>query len=126
MTEVSGATTRYVTLPGIEPERRMRFRIGALKEAQLATGRPFGELFLAALNFDAVALSTLLWAGLRHEDSDVTQAEADGLIDRMLETMTLSDISTVLADAVDRSNLLTRNQNGKSGKVASPSDSTNG
>lgn len=93
MAKNNGAGRANPARPGfpivLDRPRRILFDLNALADLEAETGRnmlsPEGWAPFEAM--DATSLRLLLWAGLRHEDPELTLAAAGGLIrqDNMAE-----------------------------------------
>jgi hypothetical protein len=69
----------------------LRFTLGALAELEDKTGKSFDQYLIEAASVDVGsvrirAIGSLLWAGLLHEDPELT-------LDDVLNTLTLADIA---------------------------------
>jgi len=80
----------FVTIE-LDKPRKLRFNLWSLKALQDATGLKLSELgaFLAETQEDIEKMATLLWAGLIHEDKDLT-------VDKLMEIITWDKLSESL------------------------------
>lgn len=78
-------------------EHTLKLDLNALIALEDRTGEPFDKIFNGGLTLKTVR--RLLWAGLLHENADLTESEAGALID----FSTLMQLQHTLGDVVDGS-----------------------
>jgi hypothetical protein len=99
---------RTVTVK-LDKQRKLKYTFNALCELEDALGRPLLEI---RNNFRVKDLRALVWAGLLHENPDLTLEEAGRLLD---EAPSLEDVGDAVMMAVEMS--VTKNADkGGSGK----------
>lgn len=78
-------TERYhlVTIAG--EERRLRYGVAPLLDAQKVTGRSVGQLFAGLISLDLESMAALLWAAVRTETPVVKYAEAAELLQAWID-----------------------------------------
>ena len=81
---MSIAPTVTVTL---DKERTLKFGYGAYIKLEEVTGKPIGELLDARNLTSATGVRDFIWAGLLHEDPDLTRDQVADMLsfDRLVE-----------------------------------------
>ncbi|MBA4547683.1 hypothetical protein H1R82_07345 [Thermoactinomyces intermedius] len=93
----------------LDKQRKLKYTFSAFCELEEALGRPLTEI---KNNFRMKDLRALVWAGLLHENPDLTLEETGRLLD---EAPSLEDVGDAVAKALEMS--VTKNAgNGGSGK----------
>jgi len=89
----------FITLNIGGKERRLRFDLNALIELQNKAGIKLSQLgeFLKDIDEDVSKFRLILWAGLRHEDKDLTEEDV-GQIDIMALMSKAGEVSNLLTD----------------------------
>lgn len=80
----------------LDKERHLKFNLNALITAEEITGKKLAELGDNKGNFDLAFLRAMLFAGLRHEDKELTLEEVGDLID----FDNLEEVTAKLGDAM--------------------------
>ena len=83
----------------LDRERRLCFDYGAWIRLEEATGRSVVELLDPRYISSATGVRDLLWAGLLHEDPDLTREQVTG----MLTIGRLVELQRTIAEAVNAS-----------------------
>lgn len=86
---------RYVSAQVDGQEVRLRYGIGGLRAAQAASGKPMIQLFSALLAFDLDAVVVLLRAARVWQQPEITEAEAEALLQRWIDSG--SDVDEIAA-----------------------------
>lgn len=77
----------------LDKERTLRYTMNALAEIEDALGVPLAELQTVKMTMKNIRV--ILWAGLIHEDEDLTQLEVGNMVD--LNNM--EEVQTKVAEA---------------------------
>lgn len=72
---------KKVVVVNLDKERHLKFNLNALILAEEITGKKLAELGEKKENFDLAFLRAMLYAGLKHEDKELTLEEVGDLID---------------------------------------------
>jgi hypothetical protein len=85
----------------LDRERRIRYGIRDLRDLERVTQKPVGDVMRDFTNIGAEALSTILWAGLKHEDGKLTIDRTLDLVDKYIEKgQEISDLRTAINQAL--------------------------
>lgn len=72
-------------LAALDKERHLRYSVNALSDLEQVMGVGLGEMYTAAGGLGIRTVRACLWAGLKHEDPDLTIAATGELMQQYLD-----------------------------------------